>query len=303
MQIGKINTADTQAFLRGFAPLAEKHLPLWASILLGILIAWSLSQLTWEIMPQPKEFTPAYKTHAAAIRSFDANKLANMHLFGLMNVSATTEAPATTLNLKLKGVVAASNDSKISLAIISSNNNEDMYGVGAQLPGGAQVQSIYPDHVLISFNGRIQSLQMPKPSGSGGGFEGVMGANFASPASSAGVIYGSNLPPMQNLSQLRSDLIKHPEHLLDVMRAMPVMKNGKLSGYRVYPVGNSNTFVKLGFKPGDIVTAVNGMQLDNPADSMNILNNLKTSEQISVTFIRNGQQQTKILQMQNSSIP
>ncbi len=293
--------ADTQAFLRRFAPVAEKRLPLWVSILFGLLIAWILAELTWEILPRPKEITPAYKTHTVTHQSLDVNTLANMHLFGMMNISATTEAPATTLNLELKGIVAASTDSKISLAIISSNRNEDMYGVGAQLPGGAQIQSIYPDRVLISFNGRIQSLQLPKSKGGGTGD--VRADNYQTPVASPGVIYGRNLQTMSNLNQLRNDLIRHPEHLMDVMRAMPVMKNGKLSGYRVFPVGNSNTFAKLGLRAGDVVTAVNGMQLDNPAQSMNILNKLKTSDQISVTFTRNGQQMTKVLQMQDSTSP
>lgn len=300
MQISGFNMADTQAFLRRFAPVAEKRLPLWASIVFGLLIAWILAQLTWELLPRPKEIPPAYRTHTVAHQSFNVNKLAEMHLFGVMNISATTEAPATTLNLELKGVVAASSDSKISLAIISSNSNEDMYGVGAQLPGGAQIQSIYPDRVLISFNGRIQSLQLPKPKGGG---DGVVTNNFRTRTLSPGAIYGRNMPTVRNLNQLRNDLIRHPEHLMDIMRAMPVMKNGKLSGYRVYPVGNSNTFAKLGLHPGDVVTAVNGMQLDNPAQSMQILNKLKTSDQVSVTFTRNGQQMTKILQLQNSGSP
>ena len=127
--------------------------------------------------------------------------------------------------------------------------------------------------------------------------------NIVAPIASPGVVYGGNLPPTRNLNQLRKDLIQHPEHLMDVMRAMPVMENGKLTGYRVFPVGNSDAFAKLGLQAGDVVTSVNGMALDNPAESMNILNKLKTSEQVSITFTRNGQQQTKVLQMQDSNSP
>ncbi|MGA9855295.1 MAG: type II secretion system protein GspC [Gammaproteobacteria bacterium] len=297
MQISSLNVADAQMLLRRVMPVAERHLPLWTSVVLGLLIAWTLAQLTWALLPRPHETTPIYKSQATAAPAFDADKLANMHLFGAAEVSSPTDAPATTLNLILRGIVAAASNSKESLAIISSNGTEEMYSVGAQLPGGAQIQSIYPDRVLLSIDGRIQSLQLPKSTGGGGSADN----NMVAPMSAPGVVYGSNLPAMRNLNQLRKDLIQHPEHLLDVMRAMPVMENGKLSGYRVFPVGNSDVFAKLGLQPGDVVTAVNGMPLDNPAESMNMLNQLKTSEEISITFTRNGQQQTKVLQMQDTN--
>jgi general secretion pathway protein C len=296
MQTSSLKMTDAPAILRRVIPVVERHLPLWTSMLLGLLIARTLAQLTWALVPRPHEATPIYRTQATTTPAFDADKLANMHLFGTADVSAPTNAPATTLNLILRGIVAADRNSKQSLAIISSNGTEDMYSVGAQLPGGAQIHSIYPDRVLLSVNGRIQSLQLPKAQGGGS-----TDLNTMAPISTPTSVYGSQLPAMRNLNQLRRDLIKHPEHLLDVMRAMPVMQDGKLSGYRVYPVGNSDAFAKLGLQPGDIVTSVNGMSLDNPAESMSILNKLKTSEQISITFTRNGQQQTKVLQMQDSN--
>ena len=302
MQISSLKMADAPVFLRRLVPVAEQRMPLWASVLLGLLIAWALAQLTWALIPRPKEVIPIYKTHIAAAPKFDADKLANMHLFGVKDISQTTNAPATTLNLVLKGIAAATSSSEKSFAIITSNGKEDMYAVGAQLPGGAQIQSIYPDRVLLSFNGRIQSLQLPKAAGGGSSMD-FGNTNIVAPIASPGVVYGGNLPPTRNLNQLRKDLIQHPEHLMDVMRAMPVMENGKLTGYRVFPVGNSDAFAKLGLQAGDVVTSVNGMALDNPAESMNILNKLKTSEQVSITFTRNGQQQTKVLQMQDSNSP
>jgi general secretion pathway protein C len=95
--------------------------------------------------------------------------------------------------------------------------------------------------------------------------------------------------------------MRNPERLLDVVRAMPAKEHGRFVGYRVFPAGNPRLFQQMGLKPGDIVTAVNGISLDNPADSMRILGKLKTSDQVSVTFTRNGQQQTQVLQMQDGT--
>jgi len=78
---------------------------------------------------------------------------------------------------------------------------------------------------------------------------------------------------------------------------MPVQEQGKLTGYRIYPAGNAPAFAQLGLHPGDVVTAVNGIPLTDPAQSMRILSALKTSEQITVTLQRNGQSQTVPLQL------
>lgn len=293
MELNNLHMTDANAMLQRWWPALERRLPLWVSMLLGILIAWSLAELTWALLPGPQSAAPIYKATAAA-PTFNPDSVAGLHLFGIANGNASANAPETTLNLTLRGLAAATPDAKHSLAIIASNGVGQMYAVGAQLPGGALLQSIYPDHVLLNLNGRLQSLSLPRSSSSAGGDDaGLM------PPAIPQVVYGSNLPATENLNQLRNELVSHPERLLDMMRAMPVMENGKLSGYRVFPVGNSNAFGKLGLEPGDVVTAVNGIPLDNPAQSLQVLNNIRTSEQVSITFTRNGQQQTKILQLQN----
>jgi general secretion pathway protein C len=296
MELNNLRMADANALVHRWWPALERRLPFWLSVALGVLIAWLLSQLTWALLPRPQSAAPIYKSRAAAAPAFNTESLADMHLFGVANAT-TVNAPETTLNLTLRGIVAANPDMRQSLAIIASNGTGNLYAVGAQLPGGAVIQSIYPDRVLLSLNGRMQTLRLPKSSGSSGG-----GISLLSP-STPGVVYGSTLPATENLNQLRNELVSHPERLLDMMRAMPVMQNGKLSGYRVYPVGNSDAFGKLGLEPGDIVTAVNGIPLDNPAQSLQVLNNIRTSDQVSITFTRNGQQQTKILSLQSPNGP
>lgn len=295
MQLNNLRMADASALVDRWWPSLQRRLPFWLSMVLGVLIAWTLAQLTWSLLPRPKSAVPIYKAPTTAAPAVNLDAAAALHLFGVANGNAATNAPETTLNLTLHGVVAANPDVRQSLAIIASNGVGKMYAIGAQLPGGARLQSVYPDHVLLNLNGRMQSLSLPKFSGSTGGAEAGL-----SPPAVPPVVYGRNLPGTQNLMQLRNELVSHPESLLDMMRAMPVMQNGKLEGYRVFPVGNSNAFSQLGLQPGDIVTSVNGMPLDNPAQSMQVLNNIRTSSQVSVTFTRNGQQETKILQFQNN---
>ena len=293
-----LRMADANALVHRWWPALERRLPFWLSLALGVLIAWNLAELTWALLPRPKSVAPIYKAPASAAPVFNPARVADLHLFGMPTGNTEVNAPETTLNLTLRGIVAATPDTKESLAIITANGNGQMYAVGAQLPGGAVLQSIYPDRVLLSLNGRMQTLRLPKSSSGSGGINSSL-----LPPGVPQIVYGSTLPATENLNQLRNELIRHPERLMDMMRAMPVMQNGKLSGYRVFPVGNSDAFGKLGLEPGDVVTAVNGIPLDNPAQSLQVLNNIRTSDQVSITFIRNGQQQTRVLSLQNPNGP
>ena len=73
------------------------------------------------------------------------------------------------------------------------------------------------------------------------------------------------------------------------------MPNGELKGYRVYPGRNREQFVALGLKPGDLVTEINGMALNNPAQAMETFRSLANTTQVTVTIDRDGQTQTLTL--------
>ena len=54
---------------------------------------------------------------------------------------------------------------------------------------------------------------------------------------------------------------------------------------------NRAIFNKLGLKPGDLVTAINGTALDDPQRSQEVFNTIQTSDHVTVTVERGGQKQ------------
>ena len=78
---------------------------------------------------------------------------------------------------------------------------------------------------------------------------------------------------------------------LGAVRAQAVFSGSKLSGYRIYPGGRASigAFTRLGLRPGDLITAVNGTPLDDPNRGSEILDTLSSSASASVTVQRNGQ--------------
>jgi general secretion pathway protein C len=70
------------------------------------------------------------------------------------------------------------------------------------------------------------------------------------------------------------------------------MPNGQLRGYRVYPGRNREQFIQLGLQPGDLITEINGMALNNPAQAMEIFRSMADTTEVSVTIEREGQSQS-----------
>jgi general secretion pathway protein C len=66
---------------------------------------------------------------------------------------------------------------------------------------------------------------------------------------------------------------------------------GKMRGFRAYPGRNRQIFGKLGLKPGDLVTAINGTALDDPQHSQEVFNTIQSSDRVTVTVERGGQKQ------------
>jgi general secretion pathway protein C len=89
-------------------------------------------------------------------------------------------------------------------------------------------------------------------------------------------------------------LVQQDPGILDqVMRTVPSYDSaaGKLRGFRAYPGRNRQIFNKLGLKPGDLVTAINGTPLDDPQHSQEVFNTIQTSDHVTVDVERSGQKQ------------
>jgi len=75
-----------------------------------------------------------------------------------------TNAPKTTLNLTLKGVLSAS-DTAVARAIIVSSKSKKakLYSVGDEIKGsGASIEEIRQFEVILNRNGAIESLPLKK---------------------------------------------------------------------------------------------------------------------------------------------
>jgi general secretion pathway protein C len=246
-----------------------------------MLLSWQVVQLGWSLLAARRPAAPPIPVATAAPPApeqpqFDISAIVNAHLFGNPAPVAPTDADpnsvaATQSQLVLVGTIAQT-DPKQGFAIIGADAaSAKLYAVGKTLDDGAVVHSVYTDRVIIDRGGQLEALMMPKLYTAG-----AMQAG----APSAGSIG----------QQLQQAAAQNPSQLTEVMRPQPVFADGQQRGYRVYPGRNRKLFNRLGLLPGDMVTAVNGTPLDDPARSMEVLNAMNSASNVLITLERNGVQ-------------
>jgi general secretion pathway protein C len=267
--------------------LANQRLPGAFTLLLIFMIALYTSRLVWALLPLNTEFdwsvrAPISGTMAPLMMNagdIDYPAIAAAHIFGIPGAEPvyqeeTSDAPDTSLNLKLRGTIAA-DDPGFAHAIIADGKGQDnVYFLKDKVPGGATLQEIHPDRVILNRAGQLEALRLPKLSQSIG--------KQATPARTA-----SNRPNRQP-SNARSRPASGG--FMQVFRPQPYMPNGELKGYRVYPGRDRRKFASLGFRPGDLVTSINGQDLQNLQTSpMEIFGDMDNQSQLSFTVERSGQ--------------
>lgn len=78
----------------------------------------------------------------------------------------TKNIPKTSLNLKLIGVLWATDQELARVVIQSGNKNAKLYAIGAKIDGaGASVKEIHANEILISRNGATEKLALIKETG------------------------------------------------------------------------------------------------------------------------------------------
>jgi general secretion pathway protein C len=76
-------------------------------------------------------------------------------------------------------------------------------------------------------------------------------------------------------------------------RIVPEIRDGKAAGFRLYSVRPDGPFAKIGMQNGDVISAINGLEITSPEKALEVYAKLKSASHLSVGLERNGQRITK----------
>ncbi len=280
-----------------WAPFFAGRIPLFIKIINGLLIiwlAWQLAGLSWLLVPSASreevadaaaDLQPVQRRPVTA----SEKELASWHLFGeagkqpVAKKATPLSAPETRLRLTLKGVFASSEQAMGRAIIADPKGKEDTYGIGDPLPGGAKLSEIYPDRIILERNGQFETLKLPEK-------RGLPKAQPPVRRSGSGVGGNSSGNRATAFNKYRNEIRQNPASFLNYVRATPARQNGKFIGFRLQPGKQRGALKDLGLKPGDIVTSINGVQIDAPAKGMKAMQALSEGDSVNVTLQRAGQE-------------
>lgn len=280
---------QAQQILQYIQAIEQDKLAQWSGIGLLVLLSYSAAVTTWEVVsllrgPDEAVVTTAV-TPAKSSSQISRQPPAAGSLFGTAGreEASGTSAPDTNLNLSLTGVIAA-DDPAIALAFIRvAGGQEKSYAINEQVAGGAVVKEIHHDRVILSRNGRFETLRMPQK------FSGITMEEETSPPPSTKSNTIRPAVTMAEVQKYKQKLLTAPNELTGLIRQRPVRRGGKIAGYRLFPGSDRELFNRLGLKPGDIITAVNDLPLTDPASAMELYGQLPTMGQLNIKLERAGQ--------------
>lgn len=279
---------------RTWQPYVQR-MPTLLNLILVVLIGLAAARLFWLLWPVEREYVPTGVASAAtpAGDTVNVDQIAAANMFGDQQASASPDpsevidAPETQLNLVLTGIVA-STQGRDSRALIKDDKNEQKpYAVGDSIINNVKLHAIYSNRVILDRSGRFETLTLEQEK-------------------QARSALASKAPPRtqvtpqvaQDLGQARQQILQDPSKASQYLRIQPERRDGKLVGYRVYPGSNREIFQKVGLRPGELVTAINGQPLDNPGESLKMLGDLAQAPSVSVTLERGGETRTLTVSFQ-----
>lgn len=246
-------------------------------VLAAVVLAWQLGRLVWLLWSGPGAQLPAAPnaTPAPTVAVVEPGRVAALFGESPSAPAAGGSVADTTLQLRLDGVME-NRDSAQSRAFISERANGKVlsYRSGDAVPGGATLDRVEADHVVLTRAGREEVLRFDKP--------GTPPPAGAQPPAG----------PATGAAQVRSALGNVAERLAGSPMAMlrQVGLRRTSQGYIVSIAAPKDILQRYGLQPGDRIVSINGQAVgrDLEADQQ-VLGQLQQAGSARVEVQRGAQ--------------
>ena len=242
-----------------------RSLPVYLSLLFGFVIALQLINLTWKIIYPVNSVTYSKDSSLLKNNSVDAYKNLSGDPFikgtnQSLNQVFSIDVPPTSLSLRLYGI-RYSNSGQLDAAILGFDpNNQRIYKTNEVIADNIILEFIEPERVVISRGGIRESVTFDSDT-------------VLSPEITKALANSSKGIKVEDINS---------SALSQMISFQPYFSNGTLKGYQIYPRNQSKLFDSSGLKSGDVLVAVNGLDIKDPS----VLKELSVFGQVKLNLIR-----------------
>jgi len=202
-----------------------------------------------------------------------------------------TQVSARIENLLLVGTVVAG---EYSLALINTGNKVEVFGLGNEIAAGVTVDVIERRRVVVLERGERRELLLieDQVASSQPATRRAAAATPATPTAAQGGVVDLGEGRFRVDRGMVDSARGNMGALLQSARMIPHMENGQTTGFRLVGMQRGSLLEQLGLRLGDVVVEINQVKLDSPEKALQIFQQVREANNISLGLIRNGQPQT-----------
>ncbi len=196
---------------------------------------------------------------------------------GTVDIAAAEVVP----ELILRGT-AASGAVRYAVFQESGSKRQDVFSLGERIFDGPELVEVRDSAVVVVAAGRRYTIELESAAAQAPG-TGATGAI-------------RNTAPGRFLVDRREvdHSIDNLNKVVTELRAVPLVKDGKSLGFRIFNIRPGSVIDRMGLANGDVVQSVNGVTLDEPSKALAMLEDLRTADRLTVDLLRKNKPTTLI---------
>ncbi|MCG5547248.1 type II secretion system protein N [Halorhodospira halochloris] len=320
-------------------PKILAYTPGFLNLCLVVLLAGTAAEATWQVVTGPigiandqqgqpaSDTIPRSEAKGQSGQGSPPNALAEIadyHLFGVPATDSPSgsgeeipnEAPETTLDLKLKGVMAGGDRNGLGMAIIEQNDGQSAYQTGEEIADGAVLVRVERDRVIFSRDDGYEMLRLEQaqledqPSVAAASLDQPpprMGAESAPPRDSGEAAEREaqvDSSSADNGAESSSDVytydvqrLQHrfeqdPRSLLEIFSVTPVMDGSSVRGVRISPRADEaeDLIAATELEEGDVITRIENVPVSDQRRMRALLDQADGLGSIDFAIERDGEE-------------
>lgn len=298
--------------LSNFAiPTAERMAPWFVSFLSGFVVASALGLVAAHVlMPKVAPFSEA-QAGAQDPNVFVSNRptegefksILTRNIFNSEGGAADEkkadgcEVRKSELPLKFTGVIFGGKaESSIVVLESTTTKQADTFSLGEAVPGDAKIADITRDKVFFERNNCKEFLDLEQPELPKKRVAGEK-KRLAKPA--AGAVDEGNAYREDGFERAGTAVAATRQWVekaltvdfaktLQDAKASPNTVNGEVKGFVLTRIRPDSVYEKMGLQDGDVVCAINGIELNDAARAIQTLNAMRNERKIELCVMRGG---------------